>query len=111
MELNSALQLSQQVASQMAAPSLQTTSDPAKARVAAESFEAFFIGQYLEQMFAGIRTDGMFGGGNSENIYRSMMLQEVGKDIAANGGIGIADAVLREILQIQEAAQQQEQEK
>lgn len=93
------------------APPLPATSDPKKARAAAESFEAFFIGQYLEQMFAGIRTDGIFGGGNAENIYRSLMLQEVGKNIAAGGGIGIADSVQREILQLQEAAQQQEQTK
>ena len=76
--------------------------------MAAKSFEAFFIGHYLEQMFSGIRTDGIFGGGNSENIYRSLMLQEIGKNIAANGGVGIADAVQREILRIQEATQQQE---
>ncbi len=92
-------------------PPLPATSDPEKARAAAESFEAFFIGQYLEQMFAGIRTDGIFGGGNAENIYRSLMLQEVGKNIAAGGGIGIADSVQREILQLQETAQQQDQTK
>jgi len=111
MEMTSALQLSRQAASQVAPPPIPTTSDPAKAKAAAESFEAFFIGQYLEQMFTGVRTDGMFGGGNAENIYRSLMLQEIGKNIAASGGIGIADSVLREILQIQEAAQQQEQAK
>ena len=110
MDLTSTLQLNPQTASPVAPPSLRATSDPVKARAAAESFEAFFIGQYLEQMFSGIRTDGMFGGGNAENIYRSLMLQEVGKNIAANGGIGIASTVLREILQIQEAAQQQEPE-
>ncbi len=111
MEMTGVLQLTQQAARQVAPPPLPATSNPAEARKAAESFEAFFIGQYLEQMFAGIRTDGMFGGGNAENIYRSLMLQEIGKNIAANGGIGIADAVQREILQIQEARQQQEQAK
>jgi Rod binding domain-containing protein len=111
MELTSAMQLTQEAARQTAPPPLPKTSDPKKARAAAETFEAFFIGHYLEQMFAGVRTDGIFGGGNSENIYRSLMLQEVGKNIAANGGIGIADAVQREILRIQEAAQQQEQAK
>jgi len=64
----------QQAVQTTAAPTPRPTSDPKVARQAAEKFEAFFIGQYLEYMFAGIRTDGMFGGGNAENIYRSMMM-------------------------------------
>lgn len=97
--------LSQQHLSTAQQPTPQGTSDPKKARAAAESFEAFFIGQYLEHMFAGIRTDGMFGGGQGENVYRSMMMQEYGKSLAANGGLGIADTVYQSILQLQEQEQ------
>ena len=56
-------------------------------------------------MFAGIRTDGTFGGGQGENVYRSMMMQEYGKVVAKGSGIGIADSVYRSILQIQEQEQ------
>ena len=69
---------------------------------AAEDFEAVFLSQMLESMFKGIKTDGPFGGGHAEEMMRSFMLQEYGKVMAAGGGIGIADAVKRELLHAQE---------
>lgn len=71
------------------------------AKKAAEDFEAVFIAQMMEPMFKGIRTDGPFGGGNGEMVFRSLMIQEVGKEIAGAGGIGIADGVYREMLKMQ----------
>ena len=70
----------------------------------AKDFEAFFIAQMMEQMFQSIPTDGMFGGGNAEKIYRSMMINEYGKQIANNGGVGIADNVVRFMIEIQNQA-------
>ena len=67
-------------------------------------FEAVFLSQMLRPMFAGISTDGPFGGGHAEQTYRSMMLDEYGRSIARAGGVGIADAVMREMLGVQEAA-------
>ena len=80
------------------------TADAAEARTTAEEFEALFLAQVLGDMFKGIKTDGPFGGGHGEDMYRGLMMQEYGKAIAANGGIGIADAVMREILTTQEAS-------
>ncbi|HUT50224.1 MAG TPA: rod-binding protein [Alphaproteobacteria bacterium] len=77
--------------------------DLVKAREAAEEFEAVFLSQMLNNMFAGIKTDKMFGGGHGEDAYRAMMVQEYGKAMSVNGGVGIADAVMREIIQLQEA--------
>jgi len=73
-----------------------------KAREAAKSFEAFFISQMLSEMFAGIKTDPVFGGGPGETMFRSLMIDEYGKSLAENGGVGIADSVLREIVRLQE---------
>ncbi len=78
------------------------TNDPAQARSAAEEFEAVFVSQMLEHMFSGISTDGPFGGGESERIYRSLMINEYGRSIARAGGIGIAQQVMTEILRLQE---------
>ncbi len=78
------------------------SNDPAIARAAAEEFEAFFLSQVLDSMFKGIKSDGMFGGGHGEAVYRPMMMQEYGKLIAERGGIGLADAVMRELLTTQE---------
>ena len=71
-------------------------------RQSAEDFEGMFLSTLLETMFEGLETDGLFGGGNSEKVYRSLMVQEYGKVIAGSGGIGIADALERQLLSLQE---------
>lgn len=79
--------------------------DLAKAKAAAEDFEAFFVTHAFEDMFAGISTDPMFGGGEGEEVFRSFLLQEYGKTVAKAGGVGIADMVQKQLLQLQEASQ------
>lgn len=56
----------------------------------------------LGQMFSGIETDHLFGGGHSEEIYRSMLVDEYGKLISKSKGIGIAESVQKEMLKLQE---------
>ena len=75
---------------------------PDKVRGAAQQFEAFFVGQMMELMTAGIKADGNTGGGQAENTWRSMLNQEYGKQIAKSGGLGIADSVMKSMLQMQE---------
>jgi Rod binding domain-containing protein len=75
----------------------------AAAHKAAQDFEAFFASQMIESMSAGIKSNAMFGGGQGEQIYRSMLNQEYGKTLAKHGGLGIAPAVEREMLRMQEA--------
>ena len=78
--------------------------DEEKIAQAAEDFEAFFITKSMETMFEGVSTDGMFGGGHAEKIYRSILFNEYGKVMAKTGGIGVKDEVMRSILQMQEMA-------
>jgi len=73
----------------------------AKARAAAEDYESVFLTQFVEEMFSDIDTEGPFGGGHGEKIYRSMLGQEYAKDISKRGGIGIADQVYAELLKAQ----------
>ena len=75
----------------------------AAARKAGEEFEAFFLSQAIDSMFAGLNSDKLFGGGSSESVYRSLLTQEYAKVAAKSGTTGIADAVQREILRMQEA--------
>lgn len=84
----------------------QGAADEAQAKKAGDEFEAFFVSTMLDSMFAGIKTDGPFGGGHGEKIFRSLLLQEYGKSIAGRGGFGISDMVQREILRLQEAQTQ-----
>ena len=69
----------------------------------ATDYEAGFVSAMLESMFAGVKTNKMFGGGSAEGMYRSLLNQEYGKAIAARGSLGIADAIKREMLHLQEA--------
>ena len=68
----------------------------------AEEFEAVFISQMLGHMFSGIKTDGPFGGGQGEEAFRGFLLEEYAAKIAEGGGIGVSDAVKRELLALQE---------
>ncbi|MFN3459594.1 MAG: rod-binding protein [Oceanibaculum sp.] len=73
-----------------------------KARKAAEDFEAVFISEMLKPMFESLPTDGPFGGGPSEGIWRSLLVTEMGKEISRRGGFGIANHVQAEMLRLQE---------
>ena len=85
-----------------AIPQSAKTQNAAEARKTGEEFEAFFMTQMLEHMFKDIPTDGYFGGGYGEGVYRSFMLQEYGRVLAKAGGLGIADMVSRELITLQE---------
>lgn len=56
----------------------------------AEEFEAMFLTNMLEQMFSNVELEKPFGGGNSEGIYRSMLIGKYAENMASSGGIGIA---------------------
>lgn len=77
-----------------------------KARAMAEDFEAVFLNTMLSQMFAGIKTPEPFGGGHAEETYRGLMVEEYAKAITESGGIGVADAIHRQLVELQEAASQ-----
>lgn len=78
------------------------TAKELSAKRAADEFEAIFISQMLKSMSVGVKTDGMFGGGQSEEIYKDLMNEELGKVMTNKGGIGMSDAIYREILKNQE---------
>ena len=86
---------------QYAAPAIDAK-DQAKAKASAEDFEAFFVTHSFEDMFADLSSDPLFGGGEAENIFHSMLLQEYGKQVAKAGGIGVSDLVQKQLLQLQE---------
>ena len=67
----------------------------------AQEFEKMFLAEMLQPMFAGIETDGPFGGGNAEEVFRPMLLEKYAEAVSASGGVGIADSVLSEILRMQ----------
>jgi len=93
-----------QLAAQTAqiAPRIGRVDTVQKAEKVAQDFEAFFLGQVLQPMFASLSVEPPFGGGSAEEVWRSLMVDEMGKAMAKSGGIGIAAHVKREILRLQE---------
>jgi peptidoglycan hydrolase FlgJ len=73
----------------------------AQAEEIAQQFERMFITEMLQPMFSGIETDGPFGGGQGEDVFRPMLLDQYADAVARGGGVGVADAVLKELLRLQ----------
>ncbi|HEV7691423.1 MAG TPA: rod-binding protein [Hyphomonadaceae bacterium] len=86
---------------QSAVPSIAGVKTRQQAEAVAEQFERMFVSEMLKPMFEGIKTDGMFGGGNAEDTFRPMLLDQYADGVAKSGGVGIKDAVLKEILRMQ----------
>ena len=80
------------------------TGNAAIASKTAKEFESVFISQFLGSMFSGISSDGPFGGGEGEEMFRSMMVDEYGKAIEQRGGFGLAASVTSELLKHQQGA-------
>lgn len=83
-------------------PSLNGARTMRQMRDKAQEFEAQFLAQMLQPMFKGLDAEAPFGGGHAEEMWRGMQVEEYGKAIAKQGGIGIADMVLREMIKAQE---------
>ena len=77
---------------------------PEAMRRVAQDFEAQALGALLQPIFATLPTDGAFGGGAAEAQWRPMLVDAFGKSMARSGGVGIAEAVLRDMLRVQAAA-------
>lgn len=78
--------------------------DAAKAAKAAHDYEGVFIAQLLGSMFQGIPTDGMFGGGPGEAMFRSLLVNQYAASMADQGGFGLAAHMKSELLRHQQGA-------
>lgn len=76
----------------------------ARARAQAREFEQVFLATMFNQMFAGLETSGPFHGGQAEETWRGILVDKYAGEITRSGGIGIADAVYSQLLQVQEGA-------
>lgn len=68
-----------------------------QADVVSKDFESLFISQMLEQMFGESIGSSAFGTTDTDEVYKSLMVQEYGKIITKSGGIGIATKIYGEI--------------
>ena len=69
----------------------------------AKDFEAMALGQLLAPMFDTVDiAHSKFGGCEAEGTWRPMLVDAIGKQIAAHGGLGIAAPVFAAMLRAQE---------
>jgi murein DD-endopeptidase MepM/ murein hydrolase activator NlpD len=59
-------------------------------REVAQEFESLFLAQLLAIMQESVESSGLFEGGPGKEIYTAMMNQELGRALAAVGGMGIS---------------------
>lgn len=64
---------------------------------AVADFEALFINQMLKTMRETVSKDGLFHGGSGEEIYTALLDAELSKGMAASGGIGLGDMLLKDL--------------
>ena len=76
----------------------------ARAKHAAQEFEAVFLNQMFQHMFTGIDGDGPFGGTVGTGVWRSFLSEEYAKSFAKSGGVGLASDVYRSLIAQQEAS-------
>ena len=75
----------------------------AAADKSSKEYEQVFISQFLGSMFSGISADDVTGGGEGEEMFRSMMVDQYAKGIEGQGGFGIASQMKAELLKHQQA--------
>lgn len=90
----------------LAAPALPSGADAGRIWKSAQDFEAMAIGELLQPMFATVDlSETPFGGGDGEQAWMPMLVNEFAKEIERAGGLGLARPVYEQMLRTQEAAQ------
>ena len=85
-----------------------TPAQVARVRHQAEELEGVFLNTLTKELFSSIKTDeSVMGGGFGEETWRSMQSEQLAATMAQNGGLGIAEQLLPDLLAMQEAANNQ----
>lgn len=80
-------------------------SDKSAVAKAASEFESVFVKNMLEHMFTGLQEGGTWGTGEGSEAWRGLLIGEYANTIVDAGGIGLAQSVERELIELQEGAQ------
>ena len=77
---------------------------PTKLRAEAQELEGVFLNTLVKEMFAGLGKDKSFSGGFAEETWRGMQAEQYAGELAQNGGFGLADALVSDLLAVQQTA-------
>lgn len=72
-----------------------------KMRATAQEFEATFLSQFAKLMLESVEIDQDFGGGHGEEMFRGVLSEKLGGQMAARGGIGLAPSILHQMIRMQ----------
>lgn len=82
----------------------KSSRNAAEVEKTSKEFERMALSQMLAMMETDTDiSDSMFGGGASERAFKPFLTEEYAKGFSERGGIGLATAVKREMLRMQEA--------
>jgi flagellar protein FlgJ len=84
----------------MPVPKMPQRMNDSAAKLARE-FEGVFAGQVTKIMMESAETRGEFTGGAGESMFRGIMAEQIGNQIAEGRGLGIRPAVETQIRQLQ----------
>jgi flagellar protein FlgJ len=82
--------------------------DPEAIRAAARQFESLFLGMVLKSMRAAVQTSGLMDN-DSTKLYQSLLDQQLAANMAAGGGAGLAEALVRQFGAAPDTAPTQEE--
>lgn len=72
--------------------------DPQKLKGVAQQFEAIFIQQMFKEMRNSIPEGGLVERSNADDVYTQLQDAETAKIMSQQGGIGLADLMLQQLL-------------
>jgi len=88
-----------------AAPSSLPAAQQQKLQKAAADFEAMAINQLLSPIFDTVDlSKSIFGGGEAEAAWKPMMVTAIAKQMSAQGGLGLAQPIMQQMIRMQEHA-------
>lgn len=84
--------------------SLKSSNEPddkvrKSAQKVAREFEAMFAGFMVKSMRETVGKDSLTGGGHGEEVFRSLLDQEYAQAIAAQGTLGIANNIEKQLIE------------
>jgi len=94
------------LASQPALPSTVTPEGASREKFAktAAEFEAVFLGEMSKLMLESVDMGEEFSGGHAEEVFRGMLAEKLGGEIARRGGVGLAPSVMEQMIKMQESS-------
>ncbi|WP_114953990.1 rod-binding protein [Sphingosinicella terrae] len=73
----------------------------ANAADTARDFEAVFLGQMARLMLESVEIGDQFSGGHGEEMFRGILAENLGTEMARRGGVGLAPTVMDHIIRLQ----------